>query len=218
MSGSEPVNNDEPFTEIVEERTLLGRIANKDKQAFETLYRMYYSRVFQFVLRMTRQIELAEEITGDTMFTLWEKASTFEGRSNASTWILGIAYRRALKTLKKNKDHRHLDFDNNLTGFTNPKPETNPETVTSTEKLQLQIQQGINNLSRDHQAVLQRSAMGYGYSEIAEILSCPQNTVKTRMFYARRQLKNFLADCEQVDQPEHDDCRAHMACKKASTK
>ena len=60
----------------------------------------------------------------------------------------------------------------------------------------MQLQQGIDRLSEDHRAVVQLSSMGYGYNEIASIIGCPVNTVKTRMFHARRQLKDFLVQSE----------------------
>lgn len=179
----------------IEDKGLLSRVADKDKDAFECLYRAYYHRIFQFVLRMVKNPQLTEEIVGDTMFSIWQKAGAFEGRSRVSTWIFGVAYRRALKALQKDKRHRQqLDFDEDaMETYADTDPESNPETSIGTEMFRQHLERGIEKLSIHHQSVMRLSAMGYSYHEIADIIGCPQNTVKTRMFHARRQLKMLLA-------------------------
>ena len=193
---------DRPETD---DKALLSRVANQDKEAFECLYRAYYHRIFQFVLRMVKDPQLTDEIVGDTMFSIWQKAEAFEERSRVSTWIFGVAYRRALKALQKDKRHRqHLDFDEDaLERYADTDPETNPEINIGTELFKQHLERGIEKLSIHHQSVMRLSAMGYAYHEIAEIIGCPQNTVKTRMFHARRQLKVLLAQFENQINSNH---------------
>src|SRR5205814_1785261 len=64
------------------------------------LYFNYYRRLSRFLLRVVRRHDIAEEIINDTMFTVWRKAGNFRGESRVSTWVLGIAYRQALKALE----------------------------------------------------------------------------------------------------------------------
>src|ERR1700712_3756491 len=82
-----------------DELALLHRVAAKDRRAFETLYPLYYRRLFGYLLKLTRRAELVEEVLNDVMFAIWKGAASFDGRSRPSTWIFGIAYHKALKAL-----------------------------------------------------------------------------------------------------------------------
>ena len=85
------------------EADLLHRIASQDQYAFEVLYRIYYRRLTRFLDRITRRPQANEEVLDDTMFAVWRKAATFNGTSQVSTWIFAIAYRMALKALKRDR-------------------------------------------------------------------------------------------------------------------
>src|SRR5512134_3594333 len=82
------------------ERQLLRRVADGDRQAFQTLYLAYHRRLARFLTRVTRRYDVAEEVINDTLWVVWCKAGQFRGESQVSTWIMGIAYRRALKALR----------------------------------------------------------------------------------------------------------------------
>ncbi len=82
------------------ERALLARIAAHDSAAMKELYLLYHRRLARFLMRLTTRYELAEEIINDTFWVVWQHAGDFRGASRVSTWILGIAYRRGLKTLR----------------------------------------------------------------------------------------------------------------------
>src|SRR5258708_38681255 len=93
----------------VDEVALVGRVAKGDRHAFETLYRCYFPRLRRFPERVTRRPQIVEEILNDTMLVVWRKAPSYNLRSKVSTWIFGIAFRRALKALKRIDDP--VDFD-----------------------------------------------------------------------------------------------------------
>src|SRR5579872_2240130 len=82
------------------ERALLSRIAQRDAAAMKELYLLYHRRLARFLMRLTTRYDLAEEIINDTFWVVWQHAGDFRGASRVSTWILGIAYRRGLKTLR----------------------------------------------------------------------------------------------------------------------
>src|SRR5882724_7960425 len=84
-----------------DEVALVGLAAGGDAEAFEALYRCFYPRLRRFLERMTRRPQLVEEILNDTMLVVWRKAHTYNLRSKVSTWIFGIAFRRALKAIKR---------------------------------------------------------------------------------------------------------------------
>src|SRR6478736_8421502 len=77
------------------EKDLIARIADGDRKAFEELYYLYHRRLARFLTRLTRRYDLSEEVVNDTFWVVWRKARTFRGDSQPSTWILGIAYRKA---------------------------------------------------------------------------------------------------------------------------
>lgn len=180
-------------SQVADDRLLLSRVALRDRQAFDTLYRRYYSRAFQFVMRIVRNESAAEEVVSDTMFAVWQNAASFEGASSVSTWLLGIAYRQALKSLDRNRKHAVVDSnDEMLAAAVDADPSGNPEAVAITDSESELLQRGLDSLSGQHRVVVELTATGHSSVEISEILDCSENTVRTRMFHARQQLKRFL--------------------------
>lgn len=172
-----------------EEVALLGRVATEDTDAFEQLYRLYSPRLQRFVRGITKQPMLIDEILDDTMLVVWRKAYTFNHGSKVSTWILAIAYRQALKKLRRNGIS--VDFD------TSELPETlsaaGPEDELQQQELHAHLDIALATLSAEQRAVMELTYyFGYACREIAEIVGCPVDTVKTRMFHARRKLKLWL--------------------------
>jgi RNA polymerase sigma factor (sigma-70 family) len=177
-----------------EDRRLLERVALRDKEAFEALYRRYYQRTFQFVMRLARNEAAAEEVVSDTMFAVWQGAGSFEGASSVATWLLGIAYRQGLKALDRNRKHAVVDSNDDLIAqAVDADPSADPESVAMTCSDGALLQRGLDSLSDRHRVVVELTAIGHSSSEISEILDCSENTVRTRMFYARQQLKRFLS-------------------------
>lgn len=163
-----------------EDEQLLRRIGRGDQVALERLYRSYYPRLCRFVLRVTRDPELAREVINDVFLVVWHSAEQFRGESSVSTWILGIAYRKALQGARRQRRA------------------TLPETAVEPSEehrgaRHLDLESGLASLSREQRATVELAYFfGYSYREIAEIMDCPENTVKTRMFHARRALKSLL--------------------------
>jgi len=172
-----------------EERLLLKRVATRDRQAFEVLFRTYHSQLSRYLVRLLRQPELAEEVINDTLFVVWEKAADFEGRSKVSTWITGIAYLKGIKALDKQKR-----MPEQLAVDTREVDELE-ESRSLIARLGLDnwIAEGLDRISPDQRSVVELTYYdGCSYQEIAEIMRCPVNTVKTRMFHARRRLAKLL--------------------------
>jgi RNA polymerase sigma factor (sigma-70 family) len=169
---------------------LINRVASKDGAAFETLYRGYYPRLQRFLERVTRRPQIVEEILNDTMLVVWRKASSYNLHSQVSTWIFGIAFRRALKALKR--FDAPVDFDSDEIPA---QGSAGPEGMLLQHETRARIAQALKALSADHRAVIELTYFeGYSCAEIAEIMRCPVGTVKTRMFHARRRLRMLLAD------------------------
>jgi RNA polymerase sigma-70 factor (ECF subfamily) len=172
-----------------DEAALLSRIADRDARGFEDLYRSYNGRLSRFILNMVRRPHLVEEILNDTMMVVWRKAGDYDGHSKVSTWIFAIAYRRALNALRGLKEPVE-DKD----AERRESPEDGPERQFGRRQVHDLLLTAMNQLSADHRAVVDLTYFHErDYREIAEIMACPVDTVKTRMYHARRHLKRVLA-------------------------
>lgn len=185
---SPPVRALNPSNDAAE-RELLERIAkSKDQAAFRILYGSYYQRLSRLLSRMSVRREDIEEVINDTFWVVWTKASDFRGASQLSTWIIGIAYRRALNALRRAKIRPVSDepFDEDSIS------------VASTDDAETDGQwlaQGLTRLPVEQRMALELTyTLGHSCEEVAAILDCPVNTVKTRLFRARETLKQVLPE------------------------
>lgn len=168
---------------------LIGLIVKEDLRAFETLYRVYFPRLTRFLDRMIRSSHLIEETINDTMMVVWQKADQYDRSCKVSTWIFAIAYRKALNVIRSLDLPIESDSDD-YPAVSDQEPET------ALEHLQLQkiFAQALDTLPMEQRNVVNLAYYhDMAYGEIAEIVGCPINTVKTRMFHARRQLKVLLS-------------------------
>ena len=167
----------------LEERALLELIAAKDRDALSDLYSQYHARLFKFVFRMTRSYSAADELVNDIMLAVWRGAGKFRGDSKPSTWIFGIAYRQALKRLSRKQLSiaSHLDVDQL------------PDAQSKAVEQEDWVRQGLDTLPAAQRLAMELVFfLGLSYEEVAAVTECPVNTVKTRMFHARRKLKEQL--------------------------
>lgn len=171
-----------------EERQLLAAVARREVEAFDRLYRRYYKRVLGFATRITQRSDSAEEVVDDTMFTVWQKAGDFAGLSRPSTWIFGIAYRKALKAARRAPDESDAT---DLDAIPDERQAEGLEAIFLRE----QVARALGRLPPEQRAVVELTYLhGYKYSEIAEIADCPLGTVKTRMRNAREKLRVLLIE------------------------
>lgn len=175
--------------------SLIAKISAGDRAAFRVLYERYYDRLLRFICRITGQIEEAQEGVNDVMLVVWQKSAQFRGDSKVSTWILGIAYRKALQLAEKKR--RWMDrFKASDISDWNELPSPKSEHTDEAE-MQDWLQHGLRQLSPKQRAVVELTHYyGFSYEEIGEILDCPTNTVKTRMFHAREKLRRALPPLE----------------------
>lgn len=163
------------------EAELLDAVADADEGALRELYDRYYPRLARFLVRMTRDDGLIAEIINDTFLVVWQKAAGFRADSSPSTWIIGICYRKALKALARQRPMEPLEAVETAG--------TEPDALAQS----LSMHRAIARLTPRHRAiVILTYQFGYSYREIGEIVHCPENTVKTRMYHARKALKKLL--------------------------
>ncbi|HEY2781331.1 MAG TPA: sigma-70 family RNA polymerase sigma factor [Steroidobacteraceae bacterium] len=164
---------------------LLAAIAAGDRRALEELYLSYHRRLARFLSRFTPRYENVEEIINDTFMVVWQNAKDFRSASQVSTWIIGIAYRTALKSFRRQKNHAG-------TGSLEDYPE---QTIDPTLDAEVHdwLKHGLSRLPIEQRLTLELAYhMGHSLEEIAAITECPVGTVKARMFHAREKLRQYL--------------------------
>ncbi len=191
FSTGKLLNNIEKTIEF-RDSELLRRLCNADESALEQLYHHYYNRLFRFIARVVRREEMIDEIVNDVMFIVWEKAATYDQKCKVSTWIFGIAFNKARQALRNNaaqvaneESLEDIDEDSAWLG--------NHDNGFRQIEMDDWLGRALNQLSPEHRSVIELTYYeGLHYSEIAIIMDCPENTVKTRMFHARKNLAVIL--------------------------
>lgn len=175
---------------------LLERIAAGDDGAFEELYHRYHRRLLGYLLRVLGRPGLVEEVLDDALLAVWQGAHRFNGRSRASTWIFGIAHHKALKALERSRRESSRESGDPPEPESEPMPaHRQPDAAAVRAELRRKLRSALDVLSPVQRAVVELTFFyGYSYPEVAEIVGCPVGTVKTRMFHARRLLKERLPE------------------------
>lgn len=180
MDRSDPTR----LADSAREEALLRLIESGDRLAFETLYGEYFSRLSRFLSRLTRRAEIVEETINDAFWVVWQRAGDFRGDSLVSTWIFGIAYRCALKCLRRNAPAP--------AGVTIEAGDLAHEPAMAQEREDW-LGQALRHLPLEQRMTLEAAYfLGHSCQEIAAIMDCSVGTVKARMFHARVKLRNLL--------------------------
>jgi RNA polymerase sigma-70 factor (ECF subfamily) len=171
------------------DRELVQRVAAGDRAAVRLLFMRHHARVYRFVARQTGSESMADDIANEVFLELWRQAPRFEARSEVSTWLLGIARFKALSHLRKRKED-WLDDDRAAAVADSA---DDPEIAAMKTDKGAALKRMIEVLPEEHATVVDLAYYhGKSVSEIATILSIPEATVKTRMFYARKKLGEAL--------------------------
>lgn len=174
----------------IADRELVRRVAARERVAFDQLYLAYHRRLSRFLMRFADNYEAVEEIINDTMFVVWQKADDFRGDSQVSTWIFGIAFRRAMKS------SRHLQVQRRVEASACEDLPDDAEIFQAQDHDGARadwLAQGLALLPLEQRMILGLAYfLGHSCEEIAKIADCPVNTVKTRMFHARKRLREVL--------------------------
>jgi len=183
---SHPVSSG-PYVETGNERdrALICAIASGDRAAFEEIHSRYSGRIRAFALKRTRRRDLAEELTWETLTTIWLSAARFRHASKVSTWIFGIAHILSLKALRKNAGiTASIATDSQVEEFHDPR---------SNDELCEWLDAALALLPEEQRTALELCyRQGHSCQQIADRVGCPLSTVKTRMFHGRRKLRQLL--------------------------
>jgi len=168
---------------------LLQRVATGNRLAMQVLYARHHVRVYRFALRLTGNPATAEDLTSDVFLDVWRQAGRFEGRSAVSTWLLAITRLKAFSMMRRRTEQELDDY----TAATIEDPADNPEVALERKDRGAIVRRCLTELSAEHREMIdlvyyhQKSTQ-----EVADIVGIPVNTVKTRVYYARKRLSALL--------------------------
>ena len=168
---------------------LLESIADGNRTAMHILYCRHNVRVYRFILRIVRDATAAEDLVSQVFLDVWRTAGQFQGRSQVSTWLLSIARFKALTAMRQ---RRFEDIDQEDVRQIPDNADT-PETSLDRSDTSAILRACVAKLSPAHREII--TLVYYhekSVEEVGQIIGIPQSTVKTRMFYARKQLAGLL--------------------------
>jgi RNA polymerase sigma-70 factor (ECF subfamily) len=171
------------------DEVLIGRIASGDRLAMQVLFARHHVRVYRFVVRIVRDESAAEDLISEVFLDVWRQAGRFEARSAVSIWLLAIARFKALSALRRRPDEELDEDAASAIEDTSDDPEVSLE---KKDKSSL-IRKCLTRLSAEHREII--DLVYYhekSVEEVAKIVGIPENTVKPRMFYARKRLAELL--------------------------
>ncbi len=173
------------------EEVLVGQSAAGDELAYGKLVKRYQSRLFNFVRSMLRNEELAEDITQESFVKAFYSLSKLKNPASFKSWLFRIANNNTLDYLRK-KRLPQVDVDEHLReSYVDDRG--NPEEGVVSGARTKHIHEALGALKEDQKAILVMCDLeGLSYQEIAEVLKIPFGTVQSRIFYARRKLREHL--------------------------
>jgi RNA polymerase sigma-70 factor, ECF subfamily len=171
------------------DEALVGLIADGDKRAMQVLYARHNVRVYRFIVRLTGNTSLAEDLVSEVFLDVWRQADAFEAKAQVSTWLLAIARYKALSALRRRSEEQ---LDDQVAAAI-PDTSDDPETAMYHKDRNTLVQKCLSQLSPAHREVI--DLVYYhekSVDEVAKITGVPAATVKTRMFYARNKMQELL--------------------------
>jgi RNA polymerase sigma-70 factor, ECF subfamily len=170
---------------------LMERIVAGDKHALQVLYGRHSVKVYRFAQRFLRDESAAEDMVSEVFFDVWQQAERFESRSQVSTWLLAIARNKALSTLRRRSNEQ---LDEEVAEFIEDTADT-PEVALQKQERSEILRDCLQKLSPAHREII--DLVYYhekSIEEVSEIIGVPANTVKTRMFYARKRIAEMMSE------------------------
>jgi RNA polymerase sigma-70 factor, ECF subfamily len=170
---------------------LIERIAKGDRDAMLVLFTAHNVRVFRFILRFISDRALAEDLTSEVFLDVWRQAGQFEGRSTVSTWMLAMARYKALATRRRRTEDQ---LDDEVVDAIEDEAD-DPEAAAQKKDRSEILRRCLGKLSPQHRQIV--DLVYYhekSVDEAALILAIPENTVKTRLFHARKRLSALASE------------------------
>ncbi len=190
--------DDAPETPDLE---LVARTQAGDPEAFDDLIRRYYPRLYGLVYNMTSNHEDTNDLLQEVFSKAYRSIKGFQGKSSFYTWMHSIAVNMSINFLKKRNRRQAMSLDDEDAGIQNDRDfieattGSDPSKEANLSELQQRLNAALQKLSHEHRAVVTMfDIQGMPHAEIAKILGISEGTVRSRLFYAHRQLQNYLEE------------------------
>jgi RNA polymerase sigma-70 factor (ECF subfamily) len=169
--------------------SLVRRMAANDEAAMHELYAAYGQRLYAYALRLTSEPARAEDVVQDALVAAWKSARRFRGEGRVIAWLLGIVHHLALKSLRHRSQPLTDEIEEMLEAGS-PSPEQQVESAEQAAR----VRAGLRSLSPEHRSMLELIFyQGLSLEEAAQVCRVPLGTAKSRLSYARRQLRGILS-------------------------
>ncbi|HEX3444438.1 MAG TPA: sigma-70 family RNA polymerase sigma factor [Chthoniobacterales bacterium] len=186
---------------LLDDEALVRRTQNGDTQAFDALWQKYSSRIYSLIYNMTSNHEDANDLLLEVFAKAYRSISGFRGKSSFYTWIHAIAVNMTINFVKKRGRRFQMSLDDLDSSVHNDKEfieltaSNTPTREVDLSELQQRLNEAMMKLSLEHRTVVTMfDIQGMPHAEIARILGVPEATVRSRLFYAHRQLQNYLEE------------------------
>jgi len=193
-----------PSEERRAEAELVERCRRGDKQAFRSFVERYQRRVFSLAFGLLKDADEARDICQEAFLKAHRNLGTFQGASSLYTWLYRITVNLCIDRKRRVGRGSEVELDERLPHDRagNPadvlsaeRPSFNPLRVAQSSELRGRILAALSELSVEHRSVLiLREVEGLSYKEIADSMDCPEGTVMSRLFHARKRMQELLAD------------------------
>jgi RNA polymerase sigma factor (sigma-70 family) len=185
----------------IRDEELVARTQAGDPRAFDELVRKYSPRLYGLVYHMTSNHEDTHDLMQDIFAKAYRSIRGFRGKSSFYTWLHTIATNMTINFLKKRSRNFHMSLDDVDSGVHHDQefieitsgPDARRE--VNLKELQQRLNEAMMKLSNEHRAVVTMfDIQGMPHAEIGKILGISEGTVRSRLFYAHRQLQNYLQE------------------------
>jgi len=189
------VKKTDPDIELVE------RAKAGDTRAFDELIVKYSPKLYGLIYNMTSNKDDTNDLLQDVFAKAYRSLNRFKGKSSFYTWIYAIGTNMTLNFLKKRKRRTASSLDEVDSGIQNDPAfvdytnRANPRQQSDVHSLQEKLNEALQMLSEHHRAVVTMfDIQGLPHAEISQVLGVSEGTVRSRLFYAHRQLQGYLEE------------------------
>jgi len=186
---------------VDEDKELVARAQKGDTEAFDELVRKHTPKLYGLIYHMTSNHEDTNDLLQDVFSKAYRSLPRFQGKSAFYTWIYSIATNMTLNFLKKRNRRRAMSLDDVDSGIQNDKDfieitsKSDPIREANINELQKRLNESLLKLSEDHRAVVvMYDIQGMPHKEISKVLGVSEGTIRSRLFYAHKQLQNHLEE------------------------
>ena len=188
-----------PASQEITDRVLVERSQAGDPTAFDELVRRYQPRLLGMLYNMTNNQTDAWDLAMETFEKAYKSIHTFRLDAEFFTWLYRIGFNLTVNFIKRNKHRNNLSMDDadldlqNRSEFIDASASGDAEKQTRLAELKKKLNESMMKLSEEHRAVVTLfDVQGLSHAEISKIMNCKEETVRSRLFYAHKQLQKYL--------------------------